>query len=462
MFDSHTYIQRRARLKKDMSSGIILFLGNTESPMNYPANVFRFRQDSSFLYFWGLDEPGLSAIIDIDEDREIIFGNDVSIDDIIWTGPLPTMKEKSGAVGVKETLPVSKLNEIVTEATGKGKKVHFLPQYRADNSITIGNLLNMKPEQIKENVSEKLIKAVVSQRSIKSAKEIEQIEQALDTAYEMHTTAMKITKPGIYEREVAGVIEGIASSKGSGTSFPIIFSIHGEILHNPYHENLMKEGNIAINDSGAESLMHYASDITRTIPVGGKFTQKQKDIYEIVLNAQMVAIHAMKPGIMFRDVHMLAVKTIAKGLNNLGLMSGDIDEAVEQGAHAMFMPHGLGHMMGLDVHDMEALGEDYVGYDETVQRSKQFGKASLRMAKALQKGHVMTVEPGIYFVPDLIDQWKAAGKFTEFINYNAVEEFRNAGGIRIEDDVLVTENGHRVLGKPIPKAVEDVEMMCAG
>jgi len=462
MFESSVYIQRRAQLKKDIGSGLILFPGNVESPMNYPANVFRFRQDSSFLYFWGLDEPGLSAVIDLDEDKEIIFGNDVSMEDIIWTGPVPTIKEKSSAVGITETYPVSKLSEMLKTAVSKGKKVHFLPQYRGENVLTLSGLLSLNSGEVNTNASENLIKTVVAQRSFKSPEEIEQIEQALNISYNMHTAAMRMTKPGIYERQVAGIIEGIALSEGCGTSFPVIFSIRGEILHNPYHENLMNDGDIVINDSGGESLLHYASDITRTIPVSGKFTEKQKAIYETVLNAQITAIEAMKPGIKFRDVHMLAVKTIAQGLKDIGLMTGDVDEAVSEGAHAMFMPHGLGHMMGLDVHDMENLGENYVGYDETVERSTQFGTAYLRMAKELKPGYVMTVEPGIYFMPDLIDQWKTVGKFTDFINYDKVEEFRKAGGIRIEDDVLVTETGHRVLGKPIPKTVTDVEMTCAG
>ncbi len=462
MFEPNVYVQRRAQLKKDITSGLILFIGNNDSPMNYPANVYRFRQDSTFLYFWGLDEPGLSAVIDVDNNREIIFGNDISIDDIIWTGPLPTMKDKCVKVGISESYPVSSLDETLKTAVKKGRKIHFLPQYRGESIITLENLLGIHPAQVNNYASEALIKAVVAQRSTKSTEEIEQIEQAVNIAYKMHTAAMKNTGPGMYEREISGIVEGIALSEGLGTAFPIIYSIHGEILHNPYHANLMKEGNIAIHDSGAESLLHYNSDITRTIPVNGKFTDKQKSIYEVVLNAQVTAIETMKPGIKFKEIHMLAVKTIAQGLTEVGLMTGDTDEAVANGAHALFMPHGLGHQLGLDVHDMEGLGENYVGYDDTVERSSQFGTAYLRMARELKPGFVMTVEPGIYFIPDLIDQWKAAGKYTDFINYSAVEEFRNAGGIRLEDNVLVTESGQRILGEPIPKTVEDVEGACAG
>lgn len=462
MFDSKVYVERRAQLKKLVGSGILFFPGNNESPMNYPANVFRFRQDSSFSYYWGLDEPGVFALIDVDEDKEIIFGNDVSIDDIIWTGPLPTMKEKAVKVGITDTKPVAELAGILKTAVAKGKKVHFLPQYRADNIITMENLLGIHPGHINNYASEALIKAVVAQRSIKSSEEIEQIEQMVNVAFKMHTTAMKMTKPGIYEREIAGLVEGIALSEGNGTAFPVIFSVHGETLHNPYHENIMNDGDIVINDCGAESLLRYNSDITRTIPVSGKFSEKQKAIYEVVLNAEVTSIEAIKPGIKFQEIHMLAAKTVAQGLIDVGLMKGNAEDAAENGAHALFFPHGLGHMLGLDVHDMEGLGEDYVGYDETVERSSQFGKAYLRLARELKPGFVLTVEPGIYFIPDLIDQWKSAGKFTDFINYDKVDEFRNARGYRIEDDVLVTESGYRVLGKPIPKTVEDVENTCAG
>jgi len=462
MFESNVYIQRRDQLKKDVGSGIILFLGNVESPMNYSANPFRFRQDSSFLYFWGIDDPGLAGLIDIDEDADIIYGADLSIDDIVWTGPQPTVKEKGAAIGVSESAPLTKLHDTIKTALGNGRKIHFLPQYKAENILTMSDLLEIPEGQLNTNVSVELIKAVVAQRSIKSDEEIRQIELALDIAYKMHTTAMKMTKPGMIEREVAGAIEGIALAEGCGTSFPVIFSIHGETLHNPFHENMMKDGDIVVNDSGAESPMHYASDITRTIPVSGSFSAKQKTIYEIVLNAQLKAINAIKPGVKYRDVHLIAVTAIAQGLNEIGLMSGNVDDAVEQGAHALFMPHGVGHMIGLDVHDMEGLGENYVGYDDEAQRSDQFGTAYLRLGKRLKPGYVVTVEPGIYFIPELIDQWKTGKKFTEFINYDTVDEYRDFGGIRIEDNVLVTETENRVLGKPIPKTVDEVETTCSG
>lgn len=459
MFKTEVYVNRRKKLKKNFKSGALLFLGNDESPMNYPANPFHFRQDSSFLYYWGLDEPGVAALIDLDEGKEIIFGYDFTIDDVVWMGPQPTLKERARKAGIKEVYPFSKLETTIRGIMNRGRKIHFLPPYRPENMIKLQNLLGIQASLIKNYASQKMIKAVVAQRSIKSQEEIQEIEFALDVAYDMHTYAMKYTRPGMYERQISGAIEGIALAKGNGTSFPIIFSIHGETLHNHYHGNLMNKGDIAVNDSGAESLEHYASDITRTIPVGGKFTAQQKEIYQIVLDAQMQSIAAMKPGVKFRKVHLIAAKVIAGGLANLGFLKGDLDEIVKGGAHALFFPHGLGHHMGLDVHDMEDLGEEYVGYSDKVKRSDQFGLAYLRMAKELEAGHVMTVEPGIYFIPELIDLWKSEKKFSEFINYSKVEKYRKFGGIRIEDNVLVTKNGHKVLGKPIPKKIQDVEAM---
>ena len=457
MFDPSIYTQRRDRLKDQLQSGLILFLGNEESPMNYPANPYHFRQDSSYLYFFGLDFPSLAGVIDVDENRDIIFGNDVDIEDIIWMGFQPSMKERAEKVGVKETFPLAKLEETVQKAARQGKKVHFLPPYRPETELKLSRLLGISPDEVNKNASVELIKAVVAQRSVKIKEEVEEIEKAHAVTYEMHTTAMKMAKPGIYERDIAGRIEGIALSLGSSISFPIILTINGQILHNHYHGNMLEEGRLLVNDSGAESLLHYAADITRTIPVSGKFSQKQREIYEIVLSSQEAAIQSIRPDIKNRDIHLKTAKVIAEGLKGLEIMKGDTDEALQEGAHALFFPHGLGHQMGLDVHDMEDLGEDYVGYDEKTKRSDQFGIAYLRLAKELQPGYVMTVEPGIYFIPALIDKWKSEKKFTQFINYDKVEEYRDFGGVRIEDNVLVTEDGHRIIGKSIPKIPEDIE-----
>ncbi|MCP4259591.1 MAG: aminopeptidase P family protein [Planctomycetes bacterium] len=462
MFSTDVYIERRGRLKEKIQSGLILFLGNEESSMNYPDNQYPFRQDSSFLYFFGLDCPSLAAIIDADKDKEVIFGDDLTVDDIIWTGPQPVLSERSEQVGVREIAGLDKLQSTLEQAVQQGRDIHFLPQYRARNILKIAKLLDIAPFSVQEKTSETLIRAVVTQRSLKSKQEISEIENALDISYEMQTAAMKMSKPGLYERQIAGAMEGIVLSLGGRLSFPTIFSIHGETLHNHSHGNLMKAGDIAVNDSGAETGLGYASDITRTIPISGKFTQRQKEIYNIVLDAQEQAIRATKPGVEFRDIHRLACTVLTSGLKGLGLMKGDIEEAVNAGAHTLFFQCGLGHMLGLDVHDMEGLGEDYVGYTDTIRRNPAFGWRSLRLGKELEAGFVITVEPGIYFIPELIKRWKAENKNSQYINYDMVEKYDDFGGVRIEDDVLVTENSYRVLGKKIPKTIAEVEEMSSG
>ncbi len=461
MFSAETYIQRRKKLKEQLQSGLVLFLGNEESPMNYPDNGYPFRQDSSFLYYWGLDVPGLAAILDIDGDKETVFGYDFTVDDIVWMGPQDTMADKAEMVGVPNSGSLEDIEAVMKAAVSNKAHIHFLPQYRADNLIKVEKLTGIHNTEVNEKASVELIKAVVAQRSIKSEDEIMEIEKALSISYEMNRIAMRMSKPGIYESEVYGVIEGIVLSVGSYVAFPVIFSIHGETLHGHSHHNKMKDGDILVLDSGAESPLHYASDITRTFPVNGKFSAMQKDVYSVVLAAQENAIALMEPGVMNKDCHLEAARTIADGMKQLGFMKGNVDDAVAAGAHALFFPHGLGHMMGLDVHDMENLGENYVGYDDTVKRSGQFGLAYLRLAKKLEPGHVVTVEPGIYFIPELIEMWKEEKRHADFIDYDKVEAQIGLGGIRIEDDVLVTNDGHRILGKPIAKTVEDVEAWCA-
>jgi Xaa-Pro aminopeptidase len=457
MFSADVYIERRKRLRTDVGAGVILLPGNEESPMNFADNQYPFRQDSSFLYFFGLDCPGLTAVIDVDQGTECMFGDDLTVDDIVWTGPQPTLKEKCRKTGISETAGKDKLSDVLKKAVKQGREIHFLPQYRAENILKIQQLLGIHSSAIAAHVSELLIRAIVAQRSIKSGKEVEQIEAALDISYEMQTLAMKMSKPGVYERQVASAMEAVVLSHGSALSFPTIFSIHGETLHNHNYDNQMQTGDMAVNDSGAESPLHYASDITRTIPVSGKFSQKQKEIYAIILNAQEKAIEAIKPGVEFREIHLLACTILASGLKDLGLMTGDIQQAVHAGAHTLFFQCGLGHMLGLDVHDMEGLGEEFVGYTDTIKRNPEFGFKSLRLAKALEPGFVITVEPGIYFIPELIDRWKAKQKNSQYINYDSVEIYRDFGGIRIEDDVLVTQTGHRVLGRKIPKTISDLE-----
>lgn len=455
LFDSKVYQNRRAKLTQLMKEDIALFLGNEESPMNYPSNQYKQRQDSNFLYFFGLSLSNFAAVIDFDNEQTILFGTDFEIDDIIWMGDQPKVQDLAARVGITETRPMAELAGYI--AAQKGRKIHFTPPYRAENKIALSKLTSIAIDDLKASASVALIKSIVSLREIKDEFEIQEIEKACVIGHKMHTEVMKNCRVGKTEQELFGIAEGITLSYGNGVSFPIILSQHGETLHNHNHNQVLEDGKLLLMDAGAENLMNYSSDNTRTFPVNGKFTPKQKAIYEIVLKANVEGINACKPGIRYREIHKLAMTIITDGLKALGLMKGDTEAAVEAGATALFMPHGLGHQMGLDVHDMEDLGENYVGYDDTIQRSKIFGWGSLRMAKELRPGHVLTVEPGIYFVPHLIDIWKNEKKFEEYINYDKVEEYRDFGGIRIEDDVLITETGHRILGPAIPKTVEELE-----
>ncbi|MDK2977310.1 MAG: Xaa-Pro aminopeptidase [Bacteroidales bacterium] len=458
MFKKDVYIERRNRLKNKLKGGLVLFLGNKESAMNYLDNAYHFRQDSSFLYFFGLDMPNLAGLLDLDSGKEYLFGDDFTIDDIIWMGTQPTMKELSAEIGVENTEPFSQLGNYLRNAINQNRNIHVLPFYRGDTIIQFSNLLEISHNEAENFISIELIKAVVDLRSIKDKYEIEELIKAAAIGYKMHTTAMKMAKPGVYEQEIAGTVEGIALAHGGLLSFPIILSQNGETLHNHDHSNILQEGRLMLTDSGAETTMHYASDNTRTVPVGGKFSQKQKDIYNIVLNTVDHVTSLIKPGIPYRDIHLEAARIIAEGLTNLGIMKGNPKDAVREGAHALFMPHGLGHMMGLDVHDMEGLGEDNVGYDNEIKRSTQFGLSGLRLGRKLQEGFVLTNEPGIYFIPDLINKWETEKINTDFINFDKIKkEYINFGGIRLEDDLLVTENGSQLLGKRIPITVEEVE-----
>jgi len=461
MFEPNVYRQRRRRLKKMVKTGLIVLPGNGDLPMNYPANTYSFRQDSTFLYFFGLDTPGLNAILDADEGRDVVYGDDIGLEDIIWMGHLPRIKDRARSAGVTDTAPAARFEEAVQRALAGGRKVHFLPPYRPEVAALLSRLLEVSPENLKAEASETLIKAVVALRIVKSPAEVREIEKALAISSRMYREAMKMIRPGVPESEVAGKLVGLAHSGGSGTAFPTILTVNGQILHNHDHSHIMRRGRMVVIDAGAESLSHYASDITRTLPVSGTFTTRQREIYEIVLNAQETAVASMRPGVLYRDVHLKASRVIASGLKELGLMKGDVDEAVAAGAHALFFPHGLGHQLGLDVHDMENLGENFVGYDDRIRRSDQFGLAYLRFARELRPGHVLTVEPGIYFIPVLAAKWKKEKKHPAFINHLKIRNHLDFGGIRIEDDVLITASGHRVLGPPIPKKVRDVEKAMA-
>ncbi len=462
MFDPATFRERRTRLKKDVGSGLILFLANDEVGMNYAGNAYPFRQDSSFLYFWAVDQPGLAALIDIDQGTEALFGDDLTVADIVWTGPQPTMADRCKAGEIASTAPASELATRVRAAIAGGRRVHFLAPYRPEHTLKISDLLGLHPSVVRAYRSEVLHKAIVAQRNIKTAQEVADIESALGITRDMYLAAMSAAKPGKRECEIVAEISRIVIARGCTFSFPPICSVHGETLHNPFYLNMLNDGDVMVLDSGVETPNRNASDITRTIPVSGKFTGRQREIYQAVLNAQLAAIAAIKPEVPYKTVHLLAAKSFVKDLTALGLMKGNADEAVAAGAHGLFFPHGLGHMMGMDVHDMENLGEEFVGYEPGLERSKQFGLNYLRLARPLKPGFVLTVEPGIYFIPALIDQWKAEKRNAAFINYDEVEKYRDARGYRIEDNVLVTDKGNRVLGQPIPKTVEDVERACAG
>ena len=446
-----------------INDGVILLLGNSEASTNYPSNTYKFRQDSSFLYFFGLNEPDLAAILDPQSGEQILFGNNVDMDDIIWMGPQPTIAEKGAKVGITHTEPFAALGTYLAQAQKEGRKVHYLPPYRNYNKILLNSLLNIPIPALKEQASLELINAVVDLRIVKEECELEEIHKACDIGYEMHFTAMKLAKFGMVEQQLAGVMEGIAHSKGAMTSFPTILSQNGETLHNHSHHQILTDGRLIVIDAGAENNMNYCSDFTRTIPSSGKFTQQQKDIYNIVAAANNLAQEMAKPGLTYKEVHLASCRVLAQGLTDLGLMKGNVDEAVAAGAHALFMPHGLGHNMGLDVHDMEDLGQIYVGYDNETRPSTQFGLASLRMGRMLKPGYVLTVEPGCYFIPALIDQWEAEGTNKDFINFEALKAYRTFGGIRLEDDIVITENGCRMLGsKRLPITPEEVEKEMQG
>lgn len=463
MFSQETYIARRAELcRRVKRGGLILLTGNEDAPINYPSNAYRFRQDSTFLYFFGINQSNLIGIIDADSDEVVLFGNDLTMDDIIWTGPQPSIKELGASVGVEDTRPLADANDYIKLAIRKGRPVHFLPPYRAENKLKISSLLGIKPFELQNHISIELALAVVSLRDKKSEEEVAEIERACEIGYLMHTTAMRMCRPGVVEREIAGAIEGIALQHGAGTSFASIVSQNGETLHNTFYGNTLEAGRLMLCDAGAETTMNYCSDFTRTYPVSGKFTTKQKDIYNIVLAANDRAFEISGPGKLYMDVHVEAGRVITEGLKDLGIIKGSVEDAVEQGAFALFMPHGLGHMMGLDVHDMEDIGEKYVGYDLETERSREIGTSALRMGRRLQPGMVMTVEPGIYFIPAYINKWREDKLNKEFINYDKAEEYFDFGGIRIEDDLLITSDGNRMLGKRrVPVTVKEIEEFMA-
>ncbi len=464
MFSKQTYISRRAELKKLVKSGIIILFGNNESPANFPNNGYHpFRQDSTFRYYFGQNRDGLVGVIDIDNDIETLIGDDIAIDDIVWYGAVDSVHDMAKQVGVDNSAPMSSLRTITNDALRQKRTVHFLPPYRYDIKLQIFDLLGIHPNQQKEAASMPLIQAVVKMRSTKTAEEIEELERAAVIGYKMHTTAMAGCKPGVIEKELAGRLDGIANGLGSMVSFPTILSQHGEIMHGAPSAQPLEAGRLMLCDAGAETMEGYCSDNTRTTPVSGKFTQRQLEIYSIVCDAHDYALKVAKPGVKWWDVHFGVCRLITDRLKELGLMKGDTEDAVREGAHAMFLMHGLGHMMGMDVHDMESFDQINVGFDDEVRPNlEQFGTNCLRMGRRLQEGFVVTDEPGIYFIPQLIDEWKAKGLYKDFINYDKLETYKDFGGIRIEDDLLITKDGCRFIGKDrIPYRPKDVEAFMA-
>jgi len=456
MFKKETYLTRRAKLKQAVGSGLLLFIGNDESGMNYADNTYPFRQDSTFLYFFGISQAGLTAVIDIDNNREIIFGDELTIDAIVWMGTQPTLKEKAELCGIAEVKTSCEITTYINDAQQKHQQVHYLPTYRPEHQLKLQAWLNIYPGM--ETPSLPFILGVVNQRNYKSEEEIAEIEKACIVTADMHLTAMCMVRPGIRESEVAAAVAEVALGNNYQLSFPIIASINGQTLHNHYHGNMIKSGDMLLLDAGAETEMGYAGDMSSTIPADSTFTTRQKDVYDIAVAAHEASVAALCPGVLFEDIYDLSAKTIVEGLKDLGFMRGDATEAVKAGAHALFYPHGLGHMMGLDVHDMENLGEVYVGYGGK-PKSTQFGRKSLRLARKLEPGFVHTIEPGIYFIPELIDLWRSQNKFTEFINYEKVVTYKDFGGIRNEENYLITDVGARLLGKKIPIHTEEVETL---
>jgi len=457
--DTQTYIVRRKALRSTVKGGAILLLGQQETSRNYLANPYPFRQDSHFLYYVGTDLPDLAALI-LPDGEEILFGAPEDPDDLVWHGPHPVLGDHAGAAGMAQHRDFSGLAEQLASLAASSVDIHYLPPYRPDRTVRLAELLGRSLDEVTASPSAELVRAIVAQRSIKSDAEVAQIEDALAVSYDMYQAAYAVVGPGRRESEVAGAMQGVALAKGRAQSFLPIVSVRGEVLHNNTYGNVMQAGDLLLVDSGTESPHYYASDITRTLPVSGTFEPRQRGVYQAVLDSQLAAIAAAKPGVTNKALHLIAARTMASGLKEMGIMKGDVDAAVEAGAHALFYVHGLGHMMGVDVHDMEDLG-DAVGYPEGEPRSEQFGLAFLRLAKPLEAGFVITVEPGIYFVPALIERWKAESTHADFINYEEAAKFIGFGGVRIEDDILITPTGARILGKPIPKTIQEVESALA-
>ncbi|MGD8328237.1 MAG: aminopeptidase P family protein [Acidobacteriota bacterium] len=460
MFSSDTYASRRSTLASRFDSGLLIFPGNNESPINYADNCYPFRQDSTFLYYFGLDQPALAAVIDVDAGTATIFGDELTIDHIVWMGDLPTIAARAERVGVSDTRPLADLAGVVGKARAAGREVRYLPPYRADTRQWLADLLGVTPAEVEAGASTDFVRAVVDQRNIKTDEEVAEIDRAVEISVAMHTAAIRMARPGMTEADIAAEVGRVAEASGGRLSFPTIATIHGEILHNHVHTHALSEGDLFLVDAGAETLTGYAGDLSSTFPVSPRFSDRQRTIYELQLAAQVEAVETLSPGVPFRDVHFAACRVLFDGLKGLGIFRGDTDEALAAGAHAMVFQCGTGHMMGLDVHDMENLGEVWVGYDGE-PKSTQFGIKSLRLARPLEPGFVVTVEPGIYFIPQLMDLWRSEGHCAEFIDFDELDKWRDFGGLRNEEDFLITTDGARRLGPHKPQTVEEIEELRA-
>lgn len=456
MFPRETYLARRDALMSQFDGGLLLFLGHGESPMNYVDNPYHFRQDSTFLYYFGLDQPDLAALVDVDARSVTVFGDELTIEYIVWMGDLPTIAARAERIGVEDTRPRSDLAEILGRAVAAGRAVHFLPPYRAESKLQLLDLLGVPPEESEKEASDRFVKAVIAQRNYKTAEEVAEIDKAVEVSVAMHEAGIRMIRPGMKEVEVSAEVQRIAMASGGGPAYPVIATINGQTLHNHYHGNTVSEGDLFLLDTGAETALGYAGDLTSTFPVSRRFTEQQKTIYEIMMSAYDAAVATLAPGVPNRTVHFAACRVIFDGMKNLGIMKGDTEEALAEGAHALVMPHGIGHMMGMDVHDMENLGEIHVGYAGE-EKSTQFGLKSLRLARPLEPGFVLTIEPGIYFIPQLIDFWRAEGRFADFIDYGEIDKWRDFGGVRNEENFLITDDGARRLGPRKPQTVQEIE-----
>jgi Xaa-Pro aminopeptidase len=459
MFAPEIYEERRRRLRERIKTGLLLFLGNDESPMNSPGITHPFRQDSTFLYFTGVDHPGFSMLMDLDQDTTTLFADDPSLNAIIWGSMSHSVAEFASSAGIVHAAPAAKLVDRLQKA--QGRPIHFLPPYRSENKLKLFLMLGFHPEHQTLSASVEFIRAVAEQRAIKTEAEIAEIERAMDISVDMHIAATRMAKPGMKESEIVARVTEIALASGGDLSHPIVATTHGEIIHNPCHSVVLENNRMFLLNAGAETAGHYAGDLTSAFPVNRTFSSRQREVYQIVLNALQEAALSLKPGIWFQDAHLMACKILTEGLNNLGLMKGDVDEAMAQGAHALFFPHGLGHMVGLDFQDMEDLGDEWVGH-EGRPRSTQFGLHSLRLAREVKPGFVFTIEPGLYFIPELMDRWQAEKKFTAFIDYPRLEPYRDFGGIRIGETHVMQEHGARRLGKPMPRIPSEIEVVRSG